>query len=218
MAKYLDYLIVIICLFLLAIVFNVFFVSFAMIISGTSGLSIIISEYFLVEPAIVLAILHLIAIVFGYFYLNRKTIEKALIGLILFPLFVAFTSPVQVLVQDLPSNDFLVFIIFGALLSGVLTGFIYKLGFTYGGGGIFVRIINKYYGKTIGESGFYLNSAVIVFGGFVLGYEKVLYAILIIYISTYIQDRILLGDYANKLVMINTHHEKEVKDFLVQLV
>ncbi len=214
MNKFFTYPIVIMCLFILGVSFNLFFASFDMIISGTSGLAIILANLLNTEIYIILFILHFIALIFGYLYLSKEILKKSLLGLILFPVFVYLTTFVQDFVILLDESDFLVFLIFGALISGITTGIIFKYGYTYGGGGLIVRIINKYYGQTIGVSAFYFNGIIILLGGFVLGFDKILYAILIIYLSTYLQDRILLGDYANKLVIINTAKTDQITNFL----
>ncbi len=217
MKQYYDLMIFVVCLFILAVVFNLFFASFAMIISGTSGIAIIFSELLQIPPHLIIIVFHVLVVIFGYWFLSKAIMARALLGLVLYPLFIAITEPVQQYAYAVPANDFLVFMIFGALLMGLMIGIIFKKGYTYGGGGLIIRMINKYYGFSIGTSGFFFNVLIIIFGGFVLGIEKVLYAVLIIYISTYLQDRILLGDYANKLVIINTKKSDIMKVFLASI-
>lgn len=214
MKKAIDFLIIFVCLLILAIVFNLFFASYAMIISGTGGIAIIFSELFKLPPYLIIVVFHFLVVLVGYFVLSKEIMNRALIGLILYPILIAVTEPIQIYAFLIEESDFLIFIIFGALIMGITSGIIYKKGFTYGGGGIIIRFINKYYGLTIGTGGLYFNVFLIVFGGFILGIEKVLYAILIIYISSYLQDRILLGDYANKIVIINTQKSALMREFL----
>lgn len=213
-----DYIIVTICTLIIAASFNAFFFSFQMIISGSSGLSILLNHLFQFNPAIVVLIIHIIALIFGYKLLGFKRVSKSIYGSLLYPFFIEITSFLKDYMKDLPttSSDFLVLIIFGAVISGYAAGIIYKRGYTTGGSDIFAQIINKYVGKTIGISNFIFNSFIIMIGGFVLGFTKVIYAVLILYINGLITDFVLLGNYSNKIFYIITNENDKVKEHIWQ--
>lgn len=214
MEKFCEYLLISFCLLVIAITFNVFFNAYDMVISGSGGVSIIIKNLFDIPPAISILILQIIAFIFGVVFLGLEMMKKSILATVLYPIFVSQTEIVNNYVTKIGSDDFLVFIVFGALIVGTMTAVIYKRGYFLGGVDVFIRIISKYTGKTIGQSGFILNGAIILTGGFFLGFEKILFAVLIVYISTYLHDEIMLGSGANKLIMIHTDKMTDVKKFM----
>ena len=69
---------------------------------------------------------------------------------------------------------------------------IYKVGYTAGGSDIASQIINKYFGITVGTANIFINAIIVISGGVIFGWDKVLYAILIPYIIGAVTDKVLL--------------------------
>lgn len=213
-----DYLIVTIGIFIVAISFNIFFLSFEMVISGSSGISIILDHLFGIDPAIFILLAQVVALICGYFLLDFKHIKNSIYGTFLYPLAIDATAFLKevILNYNIPKEDFLVFIIMGSVISGLAYGYVYKRGYTTGGSDILIQIMNKYTGQTIGTAGIIFNVSVILTGGFFLGFEKVLYTILIIYISSKMQDLVLLGNRFNKMLIINSKHKDEINKHMIK--
>jgi uncharacterized membrane-anchored protein YitT (DUF2179 family) len=102
----------------------------------------------------------------------------------------------------------------GATISGIAYGLVYKIGCTTGGSDIAAQIINKYFGLRIGSANTLLNVIIVLFGGFVFGWDKVLYAILTLYIIGLATDKILLGVSYSKKFFIITDKDDEVKKYI----
>lgn len=58
--------------------------------------------------------------------------------------------------------------------------------------------------------------AIILAGGFVFGFAKVLYALIIVYLNAIITDRILLGISDSKMFFVYTTEVNKIKEFIVK--
>lgn len=212
-----EYLYVTFFVFVTAFAFNVFFSSFKMIISGSSGVSIILNELFNINPATFVLSFHIFALILGYLLLPHKYVHRSIYGTFIYPFFIQLTMGLKTVVLNygIADSDFLIFIILGSVMMGIGSGMLYKKGYTNGGSDIIVLIINRYLGTTIGTSSFILNSTIILTGGFVLGTEKILYAILILFIISKTEDFIILGNYSNKLLIVNSKKQEEIEDYIL---
>lgn len=211
-----NYIYVTFTIFIIAIAFNVFFLPFGMIIGGSSGLAISLNYVFPISPSIIILLIHILAIILGYIYLGKNQIKKSIYGSFAYPFFIELTSPLAdyIVSLNISTNDLLVFIIFGAVISGMAAGYLYKKGYTSGGSDIFKKIVHKYTGLTLGNSNFIVNLSIVLSGSFILGFDKILYTVLIIYINSVTMDKILIGNYSNKIFYIITKQDQQVIDFI----
>ena len=200
----------------LAIAFNGSSLPFAIVISGSSGLSIIADYFYEIEPAIVVLCCYVIALVLGYLFLGKEKIKKSIYGSFILPIFIYLTSPLSSYVKslELTSSEILVVVIMGGAISGIAYGFIYKMGYTTGGSDIVSQVINKYFGATVGTANLIINSIIVILGGAIFGWTKVMYAILMLYVMGIATDKILLGASYSKAFYIITDKVEEVKSYI----
>ena len=144
---------------------------------------------------------------------KQKTI-RTVAGSILFPFFlkstVYFTSKI-----DLSNINIVVILLYGGIISGFATGLIMKTGYTTGGFHVLYQILNKYFKISIGNASIICNGLVLLFSGFVFGLSNLLYAVVVLYISSLITDRVILGISDRKSFYIVTEHEKEIREFIL---
>ena len=211
-----EYVIVTISTLIIAIAFNVFFLPFNMVTGGSSGVAVIFNYLLKINPSITVLIMHVTVLILGYIFLGKEKIVKSLYGSLVYPLFIQLTIPIRdyIISLNIDNKDLLVFIIFGAVITGLASGTIYKLGYTTGGSDIINHIIQKYFGLTIGTANFVVNVIIVISGGVAIGFEKILYAVLILYIRGISTDKILIGNYSNKIFYIVTQEQELVKDFI----
>lgn len=150
-------------------------------------------------------------IVFGY----KKT-RPAIVGTILYPLMVSLTVPISnFLGQYFVFEDFITTIMFTSILYGFASALVYKMGFNTGGSDIIMNIMVKYMHMPEGKATFIMNIIIILFAGVVLGVNKVVYAIIILYISSLIVDKMLIGISKSKLFIIETSKVEEVSNVII---
>ena len=191
--------------FLLGLNYNLFLVENNLVIGGMSGLAIVFNklwgwnnQFFIYGSSFVLLIVSFI--VFGY----KKT-RPAIVGTILYPLMVSLTVPISnFLGQYFVFEDFITTIMFTSILYGFASALVYKMGFNTGGSDIIMNIMVKYMHMPEGKATFIMNIIIILFAGVVLGVNKVVYAIIILYISSLIVDKMLIGISKSKLFIIES--------------
>ena len=208
------YVLLILALFLSALSYNLFFVSGKIVVGGVSGIAIIIEEVFKMEPSTFILIVNIFLIILSFMLLDVKTTLRTMVGALAYPLFVSLTRTIGSYI-DLSGADLLIKTLFGAVLSGVAEGLIFKVGFTSGGTGILTQILSKYSKISMGKASLFINIIIIGGSGFFFGWINVLYAVIAIYIITTMTDKVLLGISDNKAFFIITSKEEEIKDFII---
>ncbi len=104
---------------------------------------------------------------------------------------------------------------FTSILYGFASALVYKMGFNTGGSDIIMNIMVKYMHMPEGKATFIMNIIIILFAGVVLGVNKVVYAIIILYISSLIVDKMLIGISKSKLFIIETSKVEEVSNVII---
>lgn len=213
-----EILLVTLAIFVIAFSFNAFFFPFNMVIGGSSGVAIIVNYLFSIEPFITIFGFNLLLFLISYCFLEKRELFKSLYGVILFPIFVKITLPISdyMLSLNVLQTDLLVVVLIGAVISGVAIGVNHKYGYTTGGIEMISRIVNKWFGLPIGRSNFIFNFIIILIGAFVIGFDKLLYTILILYVRSFTTDKILLGEYSMKIFYIITKENNKVKKYIAE--
>ena len=192
--KYLikKYIAFIIGVFLTAFAFTIFYSPNNIVCGGTSGLSIIFRELFNINPSLFIAITSLILLIFSLIFLGWETTTRTVVGTILYPVFIMIIEFISPYIHFESSSMFLT-ILFGGIIYGLGSGLMLKTGFSTGGSTILCQIMNKYGKMSIGNASLLINSIILLFGVFVFGMDKTIYALCTIYIYSVITDRVILG-------------------------
>ena len=207
--------------FLVAFAFNVFFSPNNLVTGGVSGLSIVINNITGMSTSLFIAITYIVLLILSYLMLGKETTKYSLIGSILYPLFVYIKQDIANLIQFNVDNMLLI-TLFGAVISGIGSGLTFKYGFSTGGSDIICQIISKYFKISMGNASKILNFVIILGSGFFIAegnslyaWDNVMYALIAVYISTMLMDRVLLGISDSKSFYIITEHETSIKHFLI---
>lgn len=201
--------------FILAFSFNVFFNQYGIICFGVSGLSIVLSE-FGVPNSLFILLANILLLVLSYFLLGEKKTKNAVVGSLLFPFFVWLT---EFFVSYFKFDDveMLVIAIFGGIVSGLGSGLIYKTNFNTGGTDIICEIVSKYTKVSLGKAIWISDGLVVLSGLLVFNWEVILYGFLVLYLISFMIDRVVLGVSQNKAFYIVTDKQEEVREFLLTI-
>lgn len=213
--KLINYIQLTVSVFLAAIVFNLFFFPLKIVTGGMNGIAIILERLFSVNPTVIIFLAYFICLVIGFICLGKEGIAKTIYGSILYPVAVYLTANITNYITIDYSNLLLVFVV-GSVLSGIASGLVYRTGYTTGGVDIIRKILNKFHGISMGRAGFIFNGVIVVAGGAIFGWTKVLYAILILYISSLVTDKIVLGISSSKAFYISTNYVDEVEKYIME--
>jgi len=209
------YFMLIFGLFLGAFGFNLFYAPYNIVTGGTTGIALIVRKFFDISPSDFVLISSFVLLIFSFIFLGAKTTIRTTVGVIILPFFMKATENV-VNVIDLENTSMIVMAIFGGLLSGFSSGLVFKAGFSSGGSQIINQIMVKYLKMSMGNASLILNAVIIAAGSFVFGVPNALYAVLSLYISSVITDKVLLGISSSKAFYIITSKEKEVSEFIIK--
>lgn len=201
--------------FILAFSFNVFFNQYGIVCFGVSGLSIVLSE-FGVPNSLFILFANIILLVLSYFLLGVRKTKNAVVGSLLFPFFVWLT---EFFVPYFKFDDveMLVIAIFGGIISGLGAGLIYKTNFNTGGTDILCEIVSKYTKVSLGKAIWISDGLVVLSGLLVFSWEVILYGFLVLYLISFMIDRVVLGVSQNKAFYIVTDKQEEVREFLLTI-
>lgn len=209
------FLIMLCGLFISSFAFNLFFAPNDIVVGGISGLSLIIKEYFHIKPSLFISIASVFLIIISFIFIGKEKTLNTLIVVIIYPIFIEATSKITNHI-DLETSSLLLTIIFGGALDGLASGLILKEGFSAGGTQIITQIMYKYLHMSLGKSSLIVNSLIITTAIFTFGITKSMYAVIALYISSTITDRVILGVSNNKSFYIITDKEEEVCEFIIQ--
>ena len=87
--------------------------------------------------------------------------------------------------------------------------------YTTGGSDIIMQIVCKYTHMPEGQATILSNVFIILFGGIVFGIPKVVYGIIILYVSSLIVDKMIIGISESKMFIINTSKIDEIENVII---
>ena len=202
--------------FLYALMFNTFLTPNDLVVSGFSGIAIVVQKLFGWDAQIFIYITNFILLAISFIFLKWEITKKNIIGSLLFPLMITITTPMATFLNDkLIGDDFLIILLFSIILYGVSSGLIYRSGFTTGGSDIIMQIINKYLHVSESKSMIIANAFIIVLGMLVFGFNKGVYSFIILITSTYFIDKIMFGVSDSKVFYIYTKRVRKVKKLIL---
>lgn len=197
-----------------AVSFSIFFSPYNIVAGGTAGLSLIIRDVFGMNSSVFVFFFSFSLLVLGYFLLGGYNTIKTFVGVLLLPIFLEFSSAFQPYINFDDSSLFLI-VFFGGVVMGLGNGMIMRSGFSTGGFQTLYQILYRYFGISIGKSTLWLNGILVFVSGFFFGFSHVLYAIIGLYISSVVTDRVLLETSVSKTFFIITNKEKEIGQYIV---
>lgn len=200
--------------FIAAFGFNVFFLQYDLVCTGVSGFSIVIQNY--IEPSKFIFTANIILLVLSYILLGKEKTKNSIIGSLILPIFVNLTAKL-VPFFNLEGLELTVIAIVGAVLAGFGYGIVFKNGFTTGGTDIINQIVAKYTKISIGSAMLIVDGLVVLSAKLVFGWETVLYGFIILYIISFLTDKVILGISQSKAFYIVTNKEEEVRNFLLSI-
>ena len=198
-----------------AVIYNIFLLPLSLVTGGSSGIATITYYLFDIDPAIMILLISIATALIGLMYLGYRKTIGSIIASILYPIMVQLTLPLSHLLN--PSEvDILLMVIFAGVLSGVANGLMYRTGYNMGGFSTISQILYEHKKISVAKSTLVLNVIVVLLGSFFFGATNALYAIILLYITSIVMDRVLLGISNNKAFYIITDKDAEVKEYIIK--
>ena len=173
---------------------------------GILGITIIAHYLFDWSPGVVNFVLNVALLAVGYKFFEKRTFVYTLVSIAASSVFLFLTEDVG---HQLTEDTFLA-AIFAGLLVGVGLGLIFRTGGTSGGSTILARLANQLLGWSIGKGMLIIDILVVVGSIFIIGLEKAMYTLLIVFIGAKAIDFIVEGLDEKVAVMIISNSPEQV--------
>ena len=207
----LEYFFVLLGAAVIALGFNLFLFPNQVASGGVSGISTILHGVFGWNAGIVQYAFNIPLFIAGVFVLGKSFGLKSFIGTISLPFFVILTGS-----WEPATLDPLLGAIFGGIVVGGGIGLVFKGKASTGGTDLLAQIITKYTGLTLGTSVLLIDGIIAVSAAVVFDFEKGLYALIGLFVTTKTIDIIQLGFSQSKMVYIITNHQDTVRDAIYE--
>ena len=196
-----------------AIAFSIFFSPGNIVTGGTTGLSLILLDALDIDTSVTVFVVSFVLLIVGYFMLGKRYAIKTFFGVIMLPIFMKFSSIFQGYL-DVSELSLFLTVFFGGALMGLGNGMIVRSGYSVGGFQTMYQILYKYFGISIGKSTLWINGILIVISGFFFGFSKALYAVIGLYVSSVVTDKVMLETSSTKTFYIVTEKEKDISQYI----
>ena len=205
------FLTVILCI--AALSFNILIAPLHIVIGGNNGVAVLIEYIFKISPSKTLTVLSVFFVILSFLFLSKEKTMSILYASFIYPILVNVTYPLS---RNLSFDiyDMVLLSIYIGIISGFTNGMILKLGFNNGGINVISNILYKYYKISYSKSMFVINALIVAIGGFYIGTSNILYAIIILYINSYVVDKVLLNKANYKCFQIITRRNKQVEEYI----
>lgn len=152
--------------------------------------------------------------------LGRGTAVRTLVGIVLSSVLVDVFGPYLGNVYSGDKADPILVCIFGGVVLGVAVGLIMRRGGTTGGSEVISRLFEKKYPHmSVGSLILCVDAVVISISAVVYGaLENAMYAVVFVFISSQLIDRVVYGDRSGKMVMILSKKQPEITAGIMEQV
>jgi uncharacterized membrane-anchored protein YitT (DUF2179 family) len=220
-----DYFLIIVAAFIQALSLRLFFVPANLAFGGVSGIAQLINHFtgWPIGFMILLGNIPLFVLGWrflgGYRFAARTAATVFLYSaftdiLIQTPLFAANGAGTR-LINDLHGDIFLN-ALYGAIVSGIGYGLVYRARGTSGGSDILARILNHYRSVPVTQSYLLVDTAVILGAGFVFGWKAALYAMIALYVSGLVAEATLEGGGTVRTALIITNQPEAISERVLE--
>ncbi len=203
--KVMDIILILLGSLIFAIGVNVFIIPTDLGEGGVTGVTIILYYLYKWSPGLVNFIINGILLIVGYRFLNKHTIGYTIIAVVTNALFLHLTRN-----WSIDSNEIIVNTIFAGLLGGLGVGLIIRVGGTIAGTSILASITKKYLGWNVSYGLLFFDLIVVFSSYFVIGIERLLLTIIMLYISTKTMQFVIEGLNMRKAITIISSNPDEI--------
>jgi uncharacterized membrane-anchored protein YitT (DUF2179 family) len=114
------------------------------------------------------------------------------------------------------TDDIFLNSLYGAIISGIGYGLVYRGQGTSGGSDILARILNNWKSIPVSQSYLMVDGLVLIAAGFVFGPKQALYALVTLYVSGIVAETTLEGSSIVRTAMIVTTRPEELASQIMQ--
>jgi len=214
-----DYILIALGALIQAVSLRIFFVPANLASGGVSGISQLINHFTGWPIGLMVLIGNVPLFILGWRFLGgRRFALRTAVAIVTYSLltdlllklpFFAPNGAASYLINDLKGDIFLN-ALYGAIISGIGYGLVYRARGTSGGSDILARILNKWRGISMTQSYLMVDTLVILSAGFIFGWKQALYAMITLYVSGLVAETVLEGGGTVRTAMIVTNQPEDI--------
>lgn len=208
------YAMMLLSLLISALLFNLLILKTNIVCGGVNGIAIVLNHIYSWKPSIIILITSVILLLFSFLYLGVERTSGTIVATFLYPLLVEITSRITEYI-NIELTDLVLISIFIGVIGGFANGLMYKTGFSNGGLPIISQILYEKLKIPISKSSFIINGTIVLIGGIFFGWNMVMYALIILYINSFMLDKVMLGVSNNKAFYIITKEDELIKEYII---
>ncbi|MEC4568663.1 YitT family protein [Paenibacillus sp. CMAA1739] len=205
-----DIVFIIVGAFLFALAVNLYVIPNEFGEGGVTGVTIILYYLFQWSPSIVNLVINGLLLIVGYKFLDKRTTLYTIIAVAFNSLFLHLTVNWRI-----DSHEPTINAIFAGVMIGIGIGLIVRVGGTTAGTVILARIANKYLDWNISYALLFFDLIVAFSSYFIIGPEKLMLTIVILYVGTKVMDFMIEGLNPKKAVMIISEHQDQIAEMVI---
>jgi len=210
-----DYSLIVLGAFLQALALRTFLIPADLVGGGVSGISQIINHFTGWPIGVMVFLGNVPLFLIGWRYLGgRRFAMRTAIAVVVYAFLVDFLA--RFIPASGITDDILLNALYGALLSGIGYGLVYRGQGTSGGSDVLARILNHRRAIPMTQSYLMVDALVILGGGLVFGWEQALYALIVLYVSGLVADAVLEGGGTVRAAMIVTERGEAVAGHIME--
>lgn len=202
--------------FLYALCFNMFLIPNDLVVSGFSGVAIVVQRLFGWSASAFIYITNGILLIVSLIFLGWKMTKRNIVGSVMYPVMITASEPIAKFLNSyIIGDDFYLILLFAIIMYGVSSGLIYRTGFSTGASDIIMQILNKYLKISESKAMIVANSLIIIASMLVFGFTKGVYSFIILICSTYFIDKLMFGLSDSKVFYIYTKKVRKIKRLIL---
>jgi uncharacterized membrane-anchored protein YitT (DUF2179 family) len=214
-----EYVITTIGLVITAIGLVIFLIPNGIAAGGVSGLAMIFSKFTGFPVGIWMYVLNAILFLLAFLTIGFDFSAKTIYSTFVLNFLVDFFDRIVPIWRYHPPYvdhiDLILAVFFGDILTAVGMALAFSQNSSTGGTDIIARIINRYFGSSIGVTLLVVDFSISIFSMTAFGIEKAMYAILAVIINGLMIDFTLRGIEQSSKVLIFSEKIDEIKDFIL---
>jgi uncharacterized membrane-anchored protein YitT (DUF2179 family) len=204
-----EYLSLILGALVQALALRMFLIPGLLVSGGISGAAQLINHVTGFPVGIMTLLGNLPLFLLGWHYLGKMRFAiRTAIAVIVFSLLVDFLLlfiPLQGVTNDLVLDT-----LYGGLMLGFGLGLVYRGQGTSGGSDILSRLLNRRFNMSISQTYLIGDGLVVLASGFIFGWERALYGLIVIYISGIAAEMVSEGSTVLRTALIVTNYPDEI--------
>jgi len=214
-----DYILIVAGALMQAVSLRLFMVPAQLASGGITGISQLINHFTGWPIGLMVFLGNIPLFLLGWRLLGgRRFALRTLAAVLAYSLFTEAVLWLPFFPKNGITTDLVLNSLYGAVVSGIGYGLVYRGQGTSGGSDILARILNRWRGIPMTQSYLMTDTLVILAAGFVFGWQKALYAIIVLYVSGLVVDSTLEGAGTVRTAFIVTEKCREVADRILAVM